>query len=65
MQNSLADLSEGMRLPANKLLPRTIEFMETVVKISGLGDRTFLPDGAAVHGLQSDILLEIECGREE
>jgi hypothetical protein len=45
LQSSKADFSQGIRLPCNKCAPRSIEFMETVLRISGLGEHTFVPEG--------------------
>lgn len=46
MESSRADMSQGIRIPENGYSEQSIQFMEKVMEISGLGDRTFLPDGA-------------------
>ena len=38
-------MKEGYRLPENNYSQQAIEFMDKVLEISGLGDKTFLPDG--------------------
>lgn len=46
MESSRADMSQGIRIPENGYSEQSVQFMDKVMEISGLGDRTFLPDGA-------------------
>ena len=39
----------GCKLPENNCSPTLITFMEKVMEISGLGDRTFFHDGTALY----------------
>lgn len=45
LQSSKQHMKEGYRLPENNYSQQAIEFMDKVLEISGLGDKTFLPDG--------------------
>ncbi len=45
MESSRADMSQGIRIPENGYSEQSIQFMDKVMEISGLGDKTFLPDG--------------------
>lgn len=44
-------MMDGCKLPENNCSPTLITFMEKVMEISGLGDRTYFHDGtvAATH----------------
>lgn len=39
---------DGCKLPENNCSPTLITFMEKVMEISGLGDRTYFHDGTAL-----------------
>ena len=45
LQSSMAEMSQGIRIPENGYSETSIAFMDKVMEISGLGDKTFLPDG--------------------
>ena len=58
LASSRQEMCDGIRLPHNGYSEQSIQFMDKVLEISGLGDETFLPDGesscscyAAVHCL--------------
>lgn len=38
-------MRQGIRIPENGYSETSIQFMDKVMEISGLGDKTFLPDG--------------------
>ena len=38
-------MSQGIRIPENGYSETSVAFMDKVMEISGLGDKTFLPDG--------------------
>ncbi len=59
MQCSRADMSEGIRIPENGYSDQSIQFMDKVMEISGLGDQTFLPDG-----VPPSVLITIIVGRQ-
>lgn len=53
---------DGCKLPENKCSPTLITFMEKVMEISGIGDRTYFPDGTAsccCHMIISRLLLSL------
>ena len=45
LQSSTAEMRQGIRIPENGYSETSIQFMDKVMEISGLGDKTFLPDG--------------------
>lgn len=48
LQSSTAEMRQGIRIPENGYSETSIQFMDKVMEISGLGDKTFLPDGEGV-----------------
>ena len=48
LETTRAQLMDGCKLPENNCSPTLITFMEKVLEISGLGDRTYFHDGTAI-----------------
>ncbi len=46
LQSSMAEMRQGIRVPENGYSETSVAFMDKVMEISGLGDKTFLPDSA-------------------
>ncbi|BDA50571.1 3-ketoacyl-CoA synthase 4 [Coccomyxa sp. Obi] len=64
MQCSRADMSEGIRIPENGYSEQSIQFMDKVMEISGLGDQTFLPDEVQ-KGKYQKVKASMAGAREE
>lgn len=45
LESHKEDMKIGYRLPENNYSQQAIDFMDKVLDISGLGNKTFLPDG--------------------
>ena len=52
----------GYRLPENNYSQQAIDFMDKVLDISGLGDATFLSDGAPASCSTFELLGSHACG---
>ncbi len=50
LQSVKDDIKIGARRPWNNFTQQSIDFMDKVLDISGLSDRTFLPDGERLIG---------------
>ena len=46
LQSSTAEMRQGIRVPENGYSETSVAFMDKVMEISGLGDKTFLPASA-------------------
>ena len=46
LETTRAQVMDGCKLPENNCSPTLINFMEKVMEISGIGDRTYFHDGA-------------------
>ena len=57
LQASKKHVSEGYRLPENNYSQQAIDFMDKVLEISGLGDKTFLTDGNSLISAMSTAVL--------
>lgn len=64
MECSRADMSEGIRIPENGYSDQSIQFMDKVMEISGLGDQTFLPDEVQ-KGKYQKVKASMAGAREE
>ena len=48
LETTRKEIIDGCKLPENNCSPNLINFMEKVMEISGIGDRTYFHDGESL-----------------